>query len=82
MMEDKNPLSAQLRNLGTMRKKRGSDAFKNKLRAKLSERAEELEAKPVQRFSFDWKHALSQRFMPAASLALVAVIMLQVLVGP
>jgi hypothetical protein len=83
MMDDKkHPLAPQLRNLGKMRKSKGNDAFKNMLRAKINERAEELETKPKRSWNFDWRRALTKRFIPAVSLALVAVIMVQVLVGP
>ena len=82
MDDKKNPLASELHNLGKMRKLKGNDAFKNILRAKLNDRAEELESKPKRSWNFNWKNPFTKRFIPAVSVALVAVIMLQVLVGP
>jgi len=85
MMDDKkHPLAGELHKLGNMRKRRGNDAFKNNLRAQLSEKAESIESKPKREwnFNFDWKRLLSNRMVPAISGALVLVLVLQVLVGP
>lgn len=74
-MDDKqHPLSGALHKLGIMRKKRANDSFKNSLRAKLSERASQLEATPKRNWNFRW--------VPAVSVALVMLIVVQVLVGP
>jgi len=80
MMEENTPLSNELRNLGKMRKKRGNDAFKNALRAKISEKAEEMQNQPA-KASWDWKKIFGQRMIPAVSFVLVIGIMVQVL-GP
>lgn len=80
MMEENTPLSNELRNLGKMRKNRGNDAFKNALRAKISEKADEIQKQPTKP-NWDWKKIFGQRMIPAVSLVLVIGIMVQVL-GP